>query len=108
VVSFFASENVERSVVETTAYFANVVLAALIVLHLRVREDLLRAMNGSINHRGIETPVPPPPSLEFPVVERRLKGDRLVAPARPQEPPAQPSPSCWPISTAAIPACASA
>src|SRR5688572_15907790 len=47
-------------------------------------------ITGSINHRGIETPVPPPPSLEFPVVERRLKGDRLVAPARPQEPPAQP------------------
>lgn len=43
IVSFFASESIERSFVETTAYVTNVFLAALLVFHLRTREDLVVA-----------------------------------------------------------------
>jgi hypothetical protein len=43
VLSFFASESIERSFVETTAYAVNVLLAALVVFHLRTREDILHA-----------------------------------------------------------------
>ncbi|HET9887212.1 MAG TPA: O-antigen ligase family protein, partial [bacterium] len=43
LVSFFFSESVERSLIETLAYFVNVVFAALIVLHVRTRRDLHQA-----------------------------------------------------------------
>lgn len=43
LLSFFASESVERSFVETTAYLVNVVFAALLVFHFRTREHLTAA-----------------------------------------------------------------
>jgi O-antigen ligase len=43
LISFFFSESVERSLIETMAYFVNVVFAALIVLHIRTRRDLSQA-----------------------------------------------------------------
>ncbi len=43
LLSFAAAESVERSLVEATAYAVNAALAALIVFHLRTREDLFEA-----------------------------------------------------------------
>lgn len=43
LVSFFFSESVERSLIETVAYFVNVVFAALIIFHVRTRRDLMQA-----------------------------------------------------------------
>jgi O-antigen ligase len=43
-VSFFVTETVERSIVETIAYLVNLVIVSVIVFHIRTREDLYRCL----------------------------------------------------------------